>query len=98
MHICPNIEKSQDRNEKDAQQYVSELKELQRTLDHDEKLKDFLFSKSNERAFSATHFEEDEKQKGKRAAEEKVRSYMYRSQFSFAAGNRPRPAAISAGN
>ena len=77
LHISPNIEKSQDRNEKDAQQYVSELKELQRTLDHDEKLKDFLFSKSNERAFSATHFEEDEKQKGKRAAEEKVRSYMY---------------------
>ena len=53
------------------------MKELQRTLDHDEKLKDFLFSKSNERAFSATHFEEDEKQKGKRAAEEKVRSSMY---------------------
>ena len=51
---------------------MSELKELQRTLDHDEKLKDFLFSKSNDRAFSAAHFEEDEKQKGKRAAEEKV--------------------------
>lgn len=39
----------QDRNEKDAQQYASELKELQRTLDHDEKLKDFLFHKSNDR-------------------------------------------------
>ena len=56
---------------------MSELKELQRTLDHDEKLKDFLFSKSNERAFSATHFEEDEKQKGKRAAEEKVLNSQY---------------------
>ena len=39
----------QDRNEKDAQQYAAELKELQRTLDHDEKLKDFLFHKSNDR-------------------------------------------------
>ena len=51
---------------------MSELKELQRTLDHDEKLKDFLFSKSNDRVFAAAQFEEDEKQKGKRAAEEKV--------------------------
>ena len=73
LHKLYHLQQSQDRNEKDAQQYVSELKELQRTLDHDEKLKDFLFSKSNDRAFSAAHFEEDEKQKGKRAAEEKVR-------------------------
>jgi hypothetical protein len=34
-------------------QYAAELKELQRTLDHDEKLKDFLFHKSNDRAFAA---------------------------------------------
>jgi hypothetical protein len=52
---------------------VSELKELQRTLDHDEKLKDFLFSKSNDRVFAAAQFEVDEKEKGKRAAEEKVK-------------------------
>ena len=43
----------QERNEKDAMQYAAELKELQRTLDHDEKLKDFLFHKSNDRAFAA---------------------------------------------
>lgn len=42
----------QERNEKDAQQYASELKELQRNLDHDEKLKEFLFNKSNDRAFA----------------------------------------------
>ena len=46
----------------DAQQYASELKELQRTLDHDEKLKDFLFHKSNDRVF-ASQFEDDEKEK-----------------------------------
>ena len=49
----------QDRNEKDAQQYAAELKELQRTLDHDEKLKDFLFHKSNDRAFAADFVEEE---------------------------------------
>jgi len=49
----------QDRNEKDAQQYAAELKELQRTLDHDEKLKDFLFHKSNDRAFAADFAEEE---------------------------------------
>ena len=52
----------QDRNEKDAQQYAAELKELQRTLDHDEKLKDFLFHKSNDRAFAAD-FAEEEREK-----------------------------------
>ena len=57
---------------------MSELKELQRTLDHDEKLKDFLFSKSNDRVFAAAQFEEDEKQKGKRAAEEKVGAFGFR--------------------
>lgn len=55
----------QERNEKDAQQYVSELKELQRTLDHDEKLKDFLFHKSNDRVLAA-QFEEDERERGKK--------------------------------
>ena len=38
------------------------FQELQRTLDHDEKLKDFLFHKSNDRAF-ASDFGEDEKGK-----------------------------------
>lgn len=46
------IQALQDRNEKDAVQYTAELKELQRTLDHDEKLKDFLFHKSNDRVFA----------------------------------------------
>ena len=39
-------------------------------MDHDEKLKDFLFHKSNDRVF-ASQFEEDEKEKGKKAQEEK---------------------------
>ena len=60
----------QDRNEKDAQQYASELKELQRTLDHDEKLKDFLFHKSNDRAFAAD-FAEEEKDRERKEAEAK---------------------------
>ena len=64
------IQALQERNTKDAQQYAAELKELQRTLDHDEKLKDFLFHKSNDRVF-ATQFEEDEKEKGKKEREEK---------------------------
>ncbi|XP_059086891.1 coiled-coil domain-containing protein 63-like [Tigriopus californicus] len=64
------IQALQERNEKDAQQYAAELKELQRTLDHDEKLKDFLFNKSNDRVF-ASQMEEDEKERGKKAAEEK---------------------------
>ena len=72
------IQALQERNEKDAQQYASELKELQRTLDHDERLKDFLFNKSNERMLvaaaaggGAAGFEDDEREKGKKAAEEK---------------------------
>lgn len=60
----------QDRNEKDAQQYAAELKELQRTLDHDEKLKDFLFHKSNDRAFAAD-FVEEEKDRERKEAEAK---------------------------
>ena len=62
---------------------MSELKELQRTLDHDEKLKDFLFSKSNDRVFAAAQFEEDEKQKGKRAAEEKVGAMLSQKTLAF---------------
>ena len=49
-----------EKNEKDAKNFAEEMKELQRTLDHDEKLKDFLFHKSNDRAF-ASDFGEDEK-------------------------------------
>ena len=60
----------QDRNEKDAQQYAAELKELQRTLDHDEKLKDFLFHKSNDRAFAAD-FVEEERDRERKEAEAK---------------------------
>lgn len=60
----------QDRNEKDAQQYAAELKELQRTLDHDEKLKDFLFHKSNDRAFAAD-FAEEERERDRKEAEAK---------------------------
>ena len=51
-----------EKNEKDAKNFAEEMKELQRTLDHDEKLKDFLFHKSNDRAF-ASDFGEDEKGK-----------------------------------
>lgn len=47
--IVQKLKYFQERNEKDAMQYAAELKELQRTLDHDEKLKDFLFHKSNDR-------------------------------------------------
>jgi hypothetical protein len=34
-----------EKNEKDARNFGEEMKELQRTLDHDEKLKNFLFHK-----------------------------------------------------
>ena len=38
------IQAMKEKNEKDARNYAEEMKELQRTLDHDEKLKDFLFA------------------------------------------------------
>ena len=71
------IQALQDRNSKDAAQYASELKELQRTLDHDEKLKDFLFHKSNDRVFAA-QFEDEEREKGKKAQEEKEQEDVQR--------------------
>jgi len=37
-----------EKNEKDARNFGEEMKELQRTLDHDEKLKNFLFHKVGE--------------------------------------------------
>ena len=46
------------------------MKELQRTLDHDEKLKDFLFHKSNDRAFAAD-FVEEERDRERKEAEAK---------------------------
>ena len=36
-----------EKNEKDGRNFAEEMKELQRTLDHDEKLKNFLFHKVN---------------------------------------------------
>ena len=60
-----------ERNEKDARHFAEEMKELQRTLDHDEKLKDFLFHKSNDRVFAAD-FGEDDKGKAKRLEEERI--------------------------
>ena len=73
---------SQERNEKDALQYAAELKELQRTLDHDEKLKDFLFHKSNDRAFAADLAEED-RERDRREAEAKdlEHSKQYKEAF-----------------
>ena len=72
----------QERNEKDALQYAAELKELQRTLDHDEKLKDFLFHKSNDRAFAADLAEED-RERDRREAEAKdlEHSKQYKEAF-----------------
>ena len=45
------------------------LQELQRTLDHDEKLKDFLFHKSNDRAFAADYAAEQDREKDRKEAE-----------------------------
>ncbi|CAB4061738.1 unnamed protein product [Lepeophtheirus salmonis] len=79
-----------EKNEKDAAQCVGELKELQRNLDHDEKLKDFLFQKSNERIFNAmgglrgTGEEEKELSGKKNAAGDEVSAEMilkYRQAF-----------------
>ena len=64
------IQAMKEKNEKDARNYAEEMKELQRTLDHDEKLKDFLFHKSNDRAF-ASDFGDDEKGKAKKIEEQK---------------------------
>jgi hypothetical protein len=63
-------------------QYAAELKELQRTLDHDEKLKDFLFHKSNDRAFAADLAEED-RERDRREAEAKdlEHSKQYKEAF-----------------
>ena len=61
----------QERNAKDAAAYTAELKELQRTLDHDEKLKDFLFHKSNDRAFAADYAAEQDREKDRKEAEAK---------------------------
>ena len=44
------IQAMKEKNEKDARNYAEEMKELQRTLDHDEKLKDFLFHKITSRS------------------------------------------------
>jgi len=77
------IQALQERNEKDIQQYTSELKELQRTLDHDERLKDFLFNKSNDRAFAAAAVEDDDKDKGKKAEEEKEKENALKYKEAF---------------
>ena len=61
----------QERNQKDAAAYTAELKELQRTLDHDEKLKDFLFHKSNDRAFAADYAADQDREKERKEAESK---------------------------
>lgn len=73
----------QEKNEKDAATYAAELKELQRTLDHDEKLKDFLFHKSNDRAFAADYAAEQDREKDRKEAEAKdmEHSRKYREAF-----------------
>lgn len=76
------IQAMKEKNEKDARNYAEEMKELQRTLDHDEKLKDFLFHKSNDRAF-ANDFGDDDKGKAKKIeeAKEKENAAKYKDAF-----------------
>ena len=73
----------QERNEKDAGTYAAELKELQRTLDHDEKLKDFLFHKSNDRAFAADFAAEQDKERDRKEAEAKDMEHTRRYRDAF---------------
>ena len=73
----------QERNEKDAGTYAAELKELQRTLDHDEKLKDFLFHKSNDRAFAADFAAEQDKERDRKEAEAKDMEHTKRYRDAF---------------
>ena len=87
------IQALQERNEKDASQYASELKELQRTLDHDERLKDFLFNKSNDRVFAAgvggaAAFEEDEREKGKKVRKTRWKIFFFQEKVLL--NQRPR--------
>ena len=76
------IQAMKERNEKDAKHYAEEMKELQRTLDHDEKLKDFLFHKSNDRAF-ASDFGEDDKAKAKKLEELKEKENIKKYKEAF---------------
>ena len=46
-----------EKNEKDARNFAEEMKELQRTLDHDEKLKNFLFHKVSRTSSSIRYLE-----------------------------------------
>ena len=73
----------QERNEKDAGTYAAELKELQRTLDHDEKLKDFLFHKSNDRAFAADFAAEQDKERDRKEAEAKDMEHTKKYRDAF---------------
>ena len=76
------IQAMKEKNEKDARNYAEEMKELQRTLDHDEKLKDFLFHKSNDRAF-ASDFGDDEKGKAKKLEEQKEKENAAKYKEAF---------------
>ena len=76
------IQAMKEKNEKDARNYAEEMKELQRTLDHDEKLKDFLFHKSNDRAF-ASDFGDDEKGKAKKIEEQKEKENAAKYKEAF---------------
>merc|ERR1712223_28106 len=58
-------------------------KELQRTLDHDEKLKDFLFHKSNDRAFAADFAAEQDKERDRKEAEAKDMEHTKRYRDAF---------------
>ncbi|XP_023338844.1 coiled-coil domain-containing protein 63 [Eurytemora carolleeae] len=71
-----------EKNDKDARNFTEEMKELQRTLDHDEKLKDFLFHKSNDRAF-ASDFGEDDKGKNKKLEEAKDKENVSKYKEAF---------------
>ena len=73
---------AQEKNDKDERNFAEEMKELQRTLDHDEKLKDFLFHKSNDRAF-ASDFGDDEKGKNKKLEEAKEKENVSKYKEAF---------------
>ena len=73
----------QERNEKDAATYAAELKELQRTLDHDEKLKDFLFHKSNDRSFAADFAAEQDREKDRKEAQAKDMEHTKKYKDAF---------------
>ncbi|ESO97753.1 hypothetical protein LOTGIDRAFT_104391 [Lottia gigantea] len=60
-----------ERSEKDQAQYDLEMKELQRFIDHDNKLKEFMMIKANDRA----EFKEEEEAKKKKSETAQIETY-----------------------